>query len=81
MRVVSPANHFLFTPMLPGSAVGSVEFRAIQEPVRTIPGLTRYYQAKAIQLDDETLGTVFFRGPQTEMEGIFFAKFPLAMLG
>ena len=41
----------------------------------------RYYQAKAIQLDDETLGTVFFRGPQTEMEGIFFAKFPLAMLG
>ena len=31
--------------------------------------------------DDETLGTVFFRGPQTEMEGIFFAKFPLAMLG
>ena len=41
----------------------------------------RYYQAKAIQIDDETLGTVFFRGPQTEMEGIFFAKFPLAMLG
>lgn len=41
----------------------------------------RYYQPKTVQLDDETLGTVFFRGPQTEMEGIFFVKFPLAMLG
>jgi NADH dehydrogenase FAD-containing subunit len=41
VRIVSPANHFLFTPMLPGSAVGSVEFRVIQEPVRTIPGASR----------------------------------------
>ena len=41
----------------------------------------RYYQPKTLQLDDDTLGTVFFRGPQTEMEGIFFVKFPLAMLG
>jgi NADH dehydrogenase FAD-containing subunit len=51
VRIVSPANHFLFTPMLPGSAVGSVEFRVIQEPVRTIPGLAGYYQAKARTID------------------------------
>lgn len=25
--VVSPRNHFLFTPMLPSTAVGTVEFR------------------------------------------------------
>jgi NADH dehydrogenase/NADH:ubiquinone reductase (non-electrogenic) len=31
--------------------VGTLEFRAIQEPVRTIPGLTKYYQAKAVALD------------------------------
>lgn len=40
----------------------------------------RYYQPKTLQLDDDTLGTVFIRGPQTEMEGIFFVKVPLAML-
>jgi hypothetical protein len=40
----------------------------------------RYYQPKTIQLDDDTLGTVFIKGPQSTMEGIFFVKVPLAML-
>ena len=51
VRVVSPANHFLFTPLLPSTAVGTLEFRAIQEPVRTIDGLDKYYQAKATKID------------------------------
>jgi NADH dehydrogenase FAD-containing subunit len=51
VRVISPANHFLFTPLLPSTAVGTLEFRAIQEPVRTIEGLGEYYQAKAMGLD------------------------------
>lgn len=33
VRVVSPSNHFLFTPLLPSTTVGTLEFRAIQEPV------------------------------------------------
>ena len=53
VRVVSPANHFLFTPLLPSTAVGTLEFRAVQEPVRTIKGLGKYHQAKAQQLDVE----------------------------
>jgi len=53
VRVISPANHFLFTPLLPSTAVGTLEFRAIQEPVRTIDGLGEYYQAKARGLDTE----------------------------
>ena len=53
VRVISPANHFLFTPLLPSTAVGTLEFRAIQEPVRTINGLGQYYQAKARTLDME----------------------------
>lgn len=53
VRVISPANHFLFTPLLPSTAVGTLEFRAIQEPVRTIEGLGEYYQAKARGLDTE----------------------------
>lgn len=32
--VVTPRNHFLFTPLLPGSAAGTVEFRSIIEPLR-----------------------------------------------
>lgn len=51
VRLVSPANHFLFTSFLPSTAVGTLEFRCIQEPVRTIKDLGEYYQAKARQID------------------------------
>ncbi len=48
--LVSPRNHFLFTPLLPSAAVGTLEFRAIQEPVRTIPGI-HYFQANVDTVD------------------------------
>lgn len=44
VTLISPRNHFLFTPLLPSTAVGTLEFRCIEEPVRTIPGL-HYHQA------------------------------------
>ena len=50
VELVSPRNHFLFTPLLPSTAVGTLEFRAIQEPVRTIPNLS-YYQATVESVD------------------------------
>jgi NADH dehydrogenase FAD-containing subunit len=50
VTLVSPANHFLFTPLLPSTAVGTLEFRCIQEPVRTIRDV-RYVQAKARSVD------------------------------
>ena len=50
ITVVSPSNHFLFTPLLPSSAVGTLEFRAIQEPVRSIKNIN-YFQAKAREVD------------------------------
>ena len=34
--VVSPRNHFLFTPLLNSTTVGTLEFRSIIEPVRNI---------------------------------------------
>lgn len=49
--MISPSNHFLFTSFLPSSAVGTLEFRAIQEPIRTCVGLGEYYQAKAKAVD------------------------------
>eukprot|EP00598_Pedospumella_elongata_P000480 CAMPEP_0184975452 /NCGR_PEP_ID=MMETSP1098-20130426/6705_1 /TAXON_ID=89044 /ORGANISM="Spumella elongata, Strain CCAP 955/1" /LENGTH=481 /DNA_ID=CAMNT_0027498199 /DNA_START=18 /DNA_END=1463 /DNA_ORIENTATION=- len=50
VSLVSPRNHFLFTPLLPSTAVGTLEFRCIQEPVRTIPGL-HYAQASCDDID------------------------------
>lgn len=50
--MISPANHFLFTPLLPSSAVGTLEFRCIEEPVRTVLGPKgEYFQAKAKKVD------------------------------
>jgi NADH dehydrogenase FAD-containing subunit len=34
VTVVSRRNHFLYTPLLPSTAVGTVEFRTIVEPIR-----------------------------------------------
>lgn len=65
VHVVSPRNHFLFTPLLPSTAVGTLEFRAIQEPVRTIPRI-HYYQSlvKHINFDKHTIhcGDLFQEG-------------------
>jgi NADH dehydrogenase FAD-containing subunit len=53
ITVVSPSNHFLFTPLLPSTATGTLEFRAIQEPVRAIQNVN-YFQAKARSVDFES---------------------------
>ena len=34
ITVISPANHFVFTPLLPSTATGTLEFRTVQEPIR-----------------------------------------------
>lgn len=36
VTVISPRNYFLFTPMLAGASVGTVEYRSITEPVREV---------------------------------------------
>lgn len=56
IRVVSPSNHFLFTPLLPSTAVGTLEFRCIQEPIRTVlsPKNGAFVQAKARSIDTES---------------------------
>lgn len=49
--VVSPRNHFLFTPLLPSTTVGTVEFRSIIEPIRNVDKIT-YHQAYCKQIDE-----------------------------
>jgi NADH:ubiquinone reductase (non-electrogenic) len=49
--VVSPRNHFLFTPLLPSTTVGTIEFRSIIEPMRYARDDVRYYHAEALDVD------------------------------
>lgn len=51
VTVISPRNYFLFTPMLAASAVGTVEFRSICEPIRNVNPLVDYLEATALGID------------------------------
>lgn len=51
VTVVSKRNHFLFTPLLPSTTVGTIEFRSIIEPVRRVRREVRFVQASAKRLD------------------------------
>ena len=53
VSLVSPRNHFLFTPMLPGASVGTVSYNSICEPIRPLAMKknARYYQAEATEID------------------------------
>lgn len=51
VAVVSPRNHFLFTPLLPSTTVGTVEFRTILEPVRRHRPQTPFHLGRAVGID------------------------------
>jgi len=51
--VVSPRNHFLFTPLLPSTTVGTIEFRSIIESVRVAHPDIDFVQAFATGLDEK----------------------------
>lgn len=51
ITVVSPRNHFLFTPLLPSTTVGTIEFRSIIEPIRHAREDVRYYHAEGLNID------------------------------
>ena len=50
LTIVSPRNHFLFTPLLPSTTVGTIEFRSIIEPIRNLENVT-YHQAYCTGVD------------------------------
>lgn len=54
VTIVSPRNHFLFTPLLPSTTVGTVEFRSIIEPVRSARRGVDYVQAFCTAIDTDT---------------------------
>ena len=50
VTVISPRNHFLFTPLLPSTTVGTIEFRSIIEPVRNIKNIV-FHQSYCTNVD------------------------------
>ncbi|KAJ6634797.1 putative NADH dehydrogenase [Pseudolycoriella hygida] len=48
---VSPRNHFVFTPLLASTSVGTLEFRCITEPVRGYSSDVEYHQAWCDEVD------------------------------
>jgi NADH dehydrogenase FAD-containing subunit len=51
IQVVSPSNHFVFTPMLASAAVGTVEYRSMTEAVRAANPMVNYIEGTAIDVD------------------------------
>lgn len=53
--VISPRNHFLFTPLLASTTVGTLEFRSIIEPIRNagFRNEHHFHLARAVALDVE----------------------------
>ncbi|KAK5006376.1 hypothetical protein LTR60_005989, partial [Cryomyces antarcticus] len=51
ITVVSPSNHFLFTPLLPSATVGTLELRSLVEPIRRIVSKVRGHFLKASAID------------------------------
>lgn len=53
--VISPRNHFLFTPLLASTTVGTLEFRSIIEPVRNTHFRDEHHfqLAKAVELQPD----------------------------
>ncbi|KAG7368200.1 FAD-dependent pyridine nucleotide-disulfide oxidoreductase [Nitzschia inconspicua] len=50
--VVSPVNHFVFTPMLASAAVGTIEYRSMTEPIRvTNPFIDNFVEGRAVGVD------------------------------
>lgn len=56
VKVISPRNYFMFTPMLAASAVGTVEFRSICEPIRNVNPFADYLEATATTVDSAKKG-------------------------
>nr|POE71946.1 external alternative nad(p)h-ubiquinone oxidoreductase b1, mitochondrial [Quercus suber] len=74
VTVVSPSNHFLFTPMLPSATVGTLELRSLVEPVRRIVKAAGGHFLKASAKDvefSEKLVEIESVGPDGNKESFY----------
>lgn len=53
VTLVSPRNLYVFTPLLPATAVGTIEVRSVSEPIRVANPLVTYVEGKAVGVNPE----------------------------
>lgn len=53
VTVISPRNYFVFTPMLAGASVGTVDYRSITEPIREINRDAEFLESVATDVDQD----------------------------
>ncbi|EIE24243.1 FAD/NAD(P)-binding domain-containing protein [Coccomyxa subellipsoidea C-169] len=52
VQIVSPRNYFLYTPLLPASATGTVDTHSIVDPIRShLDARCNYYEAECLNID------------------------------
>jgi NADH:ubiquinone reductase (non-electrogenic) len=51
VAVISPRNHFVFTPLLASTTVGTLEFRSVIESIRSARPAGTFHLAEAVTLD------------------------------
>lgn len=51
VTLISPRDHFLFTPLLASTTVGTVELRSIMEPLQRVQPQVQFYAAAASGID------------------------------
>ncbi|HVZ40306.1 MAG TPA: FAD-dependent oxidoreductase [Candidatus Kapabacteria bacterium] len=77
VTVVSPRNHFLFTPLLPSTTIGTIEFRSIVEPIRKVRDGDRFVQASCTAIDPDGR-TVTCRA--TEKDSVFTLPYDMLLI-
>lgn len=51
VTVISPRNFYFFTPLLAATAVGTIEFRSVVDPIRRANPLVNFYEAACTGVD------------------------------
>lgn len=78
VTVVSPTNYFLFTPMLPSAAVGTLEIKSLLESIRKIVARVHghYLEGSAEDvLFSEKLVKVSSKDPRTGEQNMFYLPY------
>ncbi|XP_049849001.1 probable NADH dehydrogenase [Schistocerca gregaria] len=67
--MVSPRNHFVFTPLLASTTTGVLDFRSIVDSVRSLPNV-KFYRAcaDAIDFERKEVSCVDWRGAKHKFE-------------
>lgn len=71
--IISPRSYFVFTPLLAGTSVGTLEFRTALEPVRSRRSRGQFFQGWADGVDFEKKTLSVEENVEDELQGLALA--------